>query len=81
MCHQVDLSNHAFATTHAGILFPADSGYVYVEKCGGTGPFVRLDFRDKNELVSWLEWKFANYDRHRWSKFFVTFNGDKIEEM
>jgi len=78
LCHQVNLTNHLFATTHAGLLFPVEKGYIYIEKAGGSGPFVRLDFGDRADLMAWLAWKF---DKTMGDHFFVTFNDSKIEML
>jgi hypothetical protein len=81
LCHQVDLVRHSFATTHSGLLFPAANDYVYIEKAGGSGPFVRLDFSDKADLKAWLAWKFEDLEMPQGSHVFVTFNDNKIESL
>jgi hypothetical protein len=58
LCHQVNLANHLFITSHGGVLFADGNGYVYIEKDGGSGPFVRLDFSVRTDLMAWLAWKF-----------------------
>jgi hypothetical protein len=78
LCHQTNLANHLFSTAHAGILFTVKKGYVYIEKHGGSGPFVRLDFSDKSDLLAWLAWKFDNSAADH---FLVTFNNSKIETV
>jgi hypothetical protein len=78
LCHGANLANHLFATVHAGVLFTSKEGYVYIEKDGGSGPFVRLDFGDKSDLIAWLAWKF---DKSQGDHFFVTFNDSKIETV
>ena len=78
LCHQVNLTNHLFATTHAGLLFPIERGYIYIEKSAGVGPFVRLDFGDKADLMAWLALKF---DQSMGDHVFVTFNNSKIEML
>ncbi len=78
LCHQVGLANHSFVTSHAGILFPVGKGYIYIEKSGASGPFVRLDFGDRTDLMAWLTW---NFDKTMGDRFFVTFNDSKIEML
>ena len=41
--------------THAGLLFRDHDRYVYLEKAGASGPYVRLDFADKRDLLPWLK--------------------------
>jgi hypothetical protein len=82
LCHGVNLTNHFFATTHAGVLLAVEKrferSYVYIEKNGGCGPFVRLDFGNKADLMAWLAWKF---DNTQGCLIFVTFNDTKIEKL
>jgi hypothetical protein len=78
LCHQEFLKNHAFTTTHTGLLFTVKNGYTYLEKCGGSGPFVRLDFGDQIDLLTWLAGKF---DKASGDYVFVTFNDSKIETL
>jgi hypothetical protein len=47
LCHEVSLPQLWFVTAHAGLLFPREHGFTYIEKAGGSGPFVRLDFADR----------------------------------
>jgi hypothetical protein len=73
--HVVDLPSHLFATLHAGLLFPEPNGYTYLEKDGGQGPFVRLDFQDRADLLTWLG---NGYNKSDGKYFFATFNGSEI---
>lgn len=73
--HAVDLPSHLFATLHAGLLFPVHNGYTYLEKDGGRGPFVRLDFQDRADLLTWLGKGFSKSDG---KYFFATFNDSEI---
>ena len=59
LCHQGFLANCAFVTTHAGLLFPIKNGYTYLEKTGGNGPFMRLDFDGRTDLLKWLAGRFG----------------------
>jgi hypothetical protein len=76
LCHGVTLTNHLFATAHAGLLFPVRNGYTYLEKAGGSGPFVRLDFDDRVDLLTYLGGKF---EKTMADYIFATFNDSKIE--
>jgi hypothetical protein len=78
LCHQVSLTGHCFATTHAGLLFTSKKGCVYLEKAGGSGPFVRLDFDDEADLMAWLS---AKFDKWSGTHFFVTLNDSRIEML
>src|SRR6185436_14290020 len=46
--------NDAIETRHVGLLFRGIEGYTYVEKAGFKGPFIRLDIRDRADLMPWL---------------------------
>lgn len=78
LCHQVDLANNLIATDHAGLLFQTKNGFVYIEKDGGRGPFIRLDFGDKADLIAWLAWPYAEANGEI---VYATFNNDKIEKL
>ena len=52
LCHAVFLPNHQFSTCHAGLLFIGKKRYTYVEKDSGNGPFVRLDFDIRADLMA-----------------------------
>jgi hypothetical protein len=78
LCHEVSLTNPVFVTQHAGLLFKHDKNYTYIEKNGGCGPFVRLDFEDKSDLEIWLSGMFAPKAQNY---VFVTFNDSKIEKL
>jgi hypothetical protein len=70
----------AVITMHAGILFPRKNGYGYIEKAGGQGPFVRLEAKDKQDLMVWLSGmaKGTNWNS---TDQFVTFNNREIRRM
>jgi hypothetical protein len=63
LCHEVNLPQHWFVTAHAGLLFHDRHGYPHVEKCGSSGPFVRLDFSEKAALLIWLGGMFRGAER------------------
>jgi hypothetical protein len=78
--HMADVASHMVGTPHAALLFPHDAGYTYLEKAGGPGPFVRLDFKDKSDLNLWMSAGFSgSFDSPRTNLFqFVTFNDTDI---
>jgi hypothetical protein len=75
LCHEAKFP--FVLTTHAGILFPRIRGFSYIEKAGGSGPFVRLEIRNKEDLIVWLS------GHVKGSKgdvaHLVTFNDTRIE--
>jgi hypothetical protein len=78
LCHECDPNQGCFYTCHAGLLFRNESaGYMYIEKSGGRGPFVRLDFGREEDLLLWLE----SYLRATTASHFVTFNGDGFKAL
>ena len=80
LLHNVHDSAYTICTCHAGLLFPRSAGYTYIEKAGGSGPFVRLDLNDKSDLLPWLATAFTNYTDPHISRF-VTFNDGKIKKL
>ncbi len=79
LCHEVSLPQRWFVTVHAGLLFRRERGFVYVEKAGGSGPFVRLDFDDRSALLTWFGGMFRGAERLGYTHHFATFNDTKIE--
>jgi hypothetical protein len=78
--HQVHFPTHTFATTHAGLLFRRGKGYMYLEKAGGAGPFLRADFENRADLVPWLASGFRGLE-HEHTHLFATFNDSLIEAL
>jgi hypothetical protein len=82
LCHAVQLQQwHSVSAYHAGLLFSQTGGYTYIEKDSGCGPFVRLDFKRESALFPWLAAKCDMRGPEEDIRFFVTFNGDRIEEL
>jgi hypothetical protein len=54
--------------------------YVYIEKAGNSGPFVRLDFADKRDLLSWFNAAIRPTEAKE-NMFFATFNDKEIEPL
>lgn len=80
LCHKVDLKSLTICTVHAGMLFRHGNKFTWIEKSGGSGPFVRLDFREKSELLTWLMADFKKPDRPS-LKLFATFNDLEIQKI
>lgn len=80
LCHEVNFPRWGFGTTHAGLLIRRDKGYTYIEKAGGSGPFVRLDLDDEADLLPWLAALFKGLE-HEYTHLFATFNDTKIEKL
>ena len=78
LCHQIKVANHLIFTSHAALLFPAKNRYTYIEKDGGQGPFVRLDFSNRTDLMKWLA---SHFIKGGCDYAFATFNDRKIEEL
>lgn len=79
LCHEVMLPQRWFVTAHAGLLFPRHHGWTYLEKSGGSGPFVRLDLEDRAELLVWLAAIFRGGERLGYTHHLATFGDRKIE--
>ncbi len=78
LCHQIHLTENFFPTTHAGLLFSGSNCFTYLEKAGGTGPFVRLDFHDRDDLLAWLS---AEFEKKAEDYVFATFNDREIRRV
>ncbi|HEV2209881.1 MAG TPA: hypothetical protein VG167_13965 [Verrucomicrobiae bacterium] len=84
LCHKVRLDPPSMLTVHAGLLFTGATSLMYIEKDGGFGPFVRLDFKSKADLLKWLsqeEYLSPGPEKEMDMRTFVTFNQDDIEEL
>jgi hypothetical protein len=80
LSHKVDLTAHTICTCHAGLLLHSKEHYTFLEKTGGSGPFVRLDFDDRSDLLYWL-WAKFNETEHRNAQLFATFNDASIDKL
>lgn len=81
LCHQISLPERRFATVHAGLLLKNQKGFAYIEKAGGQGPFVRLDFEDRGDLKTWLAATFTGAEKMGYTHHFATFNNSRIEQL
>lgn len=81
LCHEVNLPQFWLVTVHAGLLFPRQGGFSYVEKAGGKGPFVRLDFDDRAALWEWLGAMFRGGEKLGYTHHFATLNDARVERL
>ncbi len=83
MCHDINLPHRVFATSHVACLLRAGNGYVYLEKAGGQGPFVRIDLENKADVLKWLARTFTGAEAKRlgYTHYFVTFGDNSIEQL
>lgn len=54
MIHRASTDYHLVVTDHMGVLLKRDHGYLYLEKTGGKGPFLRLDVEDPADIAAYL---------------------------
>jgi hypothetical protein len=66
--------------THSGLLFQNNGQYVYIEKAGASGPYVRLDFTNKKDLFPWLKSVIVSTTVER-DHLFATFNDREIVSL
>ncbi len=78
LCSGINFPNKFMLTIHAGLLLKHQRHYVFLEKSGGSGPFVRLDFEDKADLNVWLASEFGGLG---WTHVFATFNDQEVEAI
>ncbi len=76
--HSIELKKRfCVLTDHAGLLLSQDSGYVYIEKTGGAGPFVRLDFKDKQDLLTYFCSHVTEESKGEMTHFILTINDEE----
>jgi hypothetical protein len=81
LCQQVNLPNSMFGTGHAGVGFGTKTKYIYFEKTGGCGPFVRLDLQRREDLYPWLAAHLQEEANGGFTDFFVTFNNGAPQRL
>lgn len=79
--HQASLPDKMVLTSHAGLLLHRHSGYTYLEKTGGCGPFVRVDFGDLKDLTIWFGATLDGGTEPSTHPYFVTFNDREIKAV
>jgi len=86
ICYDVTMDDQNFSravSSHAGLLFQDDEQYVFIEKLGDCAPYVRFDFKDKNDLFLWLRGE-LDPTMNKDDLLFVSFNdneGNVINEI
>jgi len=80
LLHQVNLRRKNFGTTHTGVLLSRKGGYTYIEKAGGSGPFVRLDVQNTSDLLPWFSFMMKELE-HEFTHLFLTLNDTSIESI
>lgn len=78
--HSVALAEHNSLTSHAGLLFRNHDQYVYIEKAGSSGPYVRLDFKNKKDLFIWHK-AAIKQTTDKGNPLFATFNDKEIDDL
>lgn len=54
LIHRTRTDYHLAVTDHAGVLLKRDNGWLYLEKTGGKGPFLRIDIQDPADLAAYF---------------------------
>lgn len=73
LLHRLDVENKRFFTSHVGLLFQNGSGYTYIEKSGGQGPFLRIDLQTPKDLAPYFgtliskHWKNQTRTKPSWT--------------
>lgn len=80
LLHSADISSHTLCTFHTALLFHSRDRYVYIEKAGTSGPFIRLDCAKRSDLPQWLAFAFRYYP-YASSHHFATFNDGTVIEV
>ena len=54
MLHRARADYHLAVTDHFGVLMKRGNNYIYLEKAGGRGPFLRIDIQDPADVAAYL---------------------------
>lgn len=54
MLHRARTDYHLAVTDHMGVLLRQKDGWLYLEKTGGKGPFLRIDVKDPAEIAAYF---------------------------
>lgn len=54
MLHRASTNYHLVVTDHMGALLKRKNGYLYLEKTGGHGPFLRIDVDDPADIATYF---------------------------
>jgi len=78
LLHLVSFPGRSLHTDHAGVVIQRDGRFIYIEKAGGQGPFVRLDMDHKADLVEWFGEYVSVGSKAGATDYFATFNDTEI---
>lgn len=81
LCHEINFHDKLFTTAHAGIIIQNGSMKTYLEKSGGSGPFIRIDYTDEEDLRVWLSAMFKGASRLGYTHHFMTINDSVIRKL
>lgn len=51
MLHRARTDHHVALSDHFGVIIKTDKGYIYLEKAGGQGPFLRIDTKQIENIA------------------------------
>jgi len=54
MLHRTSTNYHLAVTDHMGVLLKRNDGYLYLEKTGGRGPFLRIDIQNPTDVATYF---------------------------
>lgn len=54
MLHRASTLFHLVVTDHLGVQVKREAGFLYLEKTGGRGPFLRIDIQDPADLAAYF---------------------------
>lgn len=54
LAHRARTDYHLVVTDHAAVLLKQENGWLYLEKTGGKGPFLRLDIQDLADIAAYF---------------------------
>lgn len=80
--HRVSTNHAVMVTDHAGLLWVnRHGGITYLEKAGGSGPFVRIDMEDTGELIDYFSSMLTADMWEQYPQNFVTANRRLLGEV
>ncbi len=77
LLHRASTNYHLVVTDHMGVLLERPDGYLYLEKTGGKGPFLRIDGQDPADLA-------AYFSTGTWPDYpfnFMSINADRFLDV
>lgn len=81
LLHSVEAATGGVFTGHGGLLIRRDRGYIYVEKAGGFGPFLRLDVADVDDLTRYYGSIGSHIGSRTLDREFMTINDEQVFEV